>query len=233
VANVLWLARHGNRQDFVDPSWAATAERPFDPGLSFDGLEQAKRLAARLSSERIDHIFASPFLRTVETAHFAAELLGLPLKLEPGLGEWLNPSWFAREPELFSATELKRRFPHIDEGYAPVVERLHYPEDEATAVERATYTAERIAAAFDGEVLLVGHGISVSAIVRGLTATRASFGCALCSLSRLARVTEADRASASAERKRSRFDGAAPEWRLELCADVSHLPASEAADRFA
>ncbi|MBV8884961.1 MAG: histidine phosphatase family protein, partial [Chroococcidiopsidaceae cyanobacterium CP_BM_RX_35] len=68
MAQTVWLARHGNRIDFVNPEWFKTAERRYDPHLSDDGVVQAQQLAQRLKGEGIAHIFASPFLRTVQTA---------------------------------------------------------------------------------------------------------------------------------------------------------------------
>lgn len=59
----IWICRHGNRIDFVDPSWKGS-----DPYLSPDGIIQAKETGKRLKDENIQHIFASPFFRTVETA---------------------------------------------------------------------------------------------------------------------------------------------------------------------
>jgi broad specificity phosphatase PhoE len=80
----LWLARHAQRQDFADPTWHTTADRPHDPGLSPDGTAQAQRLAERVARIRVDRIVSSPFLQAVETAHPAAESLHLPLP--PGTG---------------------------------------------------------------------------------------------------------------------------------------------------
>jgi len=40
------------------------------------------QLGQRLKREDIAHIFASPFLRTVQTANQVAEALDLPIKLE-------------------------------------------------------------------------------------------------------------------------------------------------------
>ena len=74
MPQTVWIARHGNRIDFVNPDWFLTAERPYDPHLSEDGHVQAKQLANRLKGEGISHIFASPFLRTVQTANHAAKL---------------------------------------------------------------------------------------------------------------------------------------------------------------
>jgi hypothetical protein len=41
MTQIVWIARHGNRLDFVNPEWFNTAERPYDPPLSEDGIEQA------------------------------------------------------------------------------------------------------------------------------------------------------------------------------------------------
>ncbi|HKL89484.1 MAG TPA: histidine phosphatase family protein, partial [Salinibacter sp.] len=80
----VWIARHANRQDFADPNWADTADRPHDPGLSTDGVEQAQQLARRVNDLDVDRIVASPFIRTVETAHYAAEAADEPVFIEPG-----------------------------------------------------------------------------------------------------------------------------------------------------
>lgn len=100
----IWIARHGNRQDFVDRNWRLSASMPFDPGLSADGAVQAQKLAGRLASEKIRHIFASPSLRTLETANYTAEGLDLPIKIEAGLSEWFNliHIWYVRLDCLWS-----------------------------------------------------------------------------------------------------------------------------------
>ena len=85
MTQIVWIARHANRLDFVNPEWFLTAERPFDPPISEDGKVQAQQLARRLKGENISHIFASPFLRTVQTANYVAEALSLSINLESGL----------------------------------------------------------------------------------------------------------------------------------------------------
>ena len=80
----IWLCRHGTRADFVDPSWIGD-----NPPLSGDGVRQAIETGARLKDETINHLFASPFLRTLETAHYIAEAINLEIKVEYGASEWL------------------------------------------------------------------------------------------------------------------------------------------------
>lgn len=90
MPRTLWIVRHANRQDFVDPAWHETADRPHDPGLSPDGVEQARRLAQQLTAASIQRIIASPSLRTVQTAQAIAEARDQSFTLEPGLGDGLR-----------------------------------------------------------------------------------------------------------------------------------------------
>jgi len=205
---MVWLARHGNRQDFVDPDWPKTAERPYDPGLSPDGLEQAHRLAQRLRGEGIRRVFASPFLRTVQTANKVAEVLDLPIHLEPGLGEWLNPVWFAYDPAPLAPERMARQFPRIDTRYAPLNGSVYPEVEEAVALARAGETARRLVAAYPEPILLVGHGVSVAGAVWGLVPEATITACALCSLFQVVREP----------------DG----WHLALCGDIAHLAAEAA-----
>src|SRR5688572_23782363 len=105
-ADCLWLVRHGNREDFVNPDWAATATRPQDPGLSPDGFEQAKAVGARLEGEGIRRIFTSPYLRCAQTAHLIAKQIVAPVHIEPGLGELHHPDWSAGLPTLLTVEDL-------------------------------------------------------------------------------------------------------------------------------
>lgn len=208
----VWIARHGNRLDFVRPEWFQTAQRRYDPPLSDDGRVQARQLGDRLRSENIDHIFASPFLRTVETAHAVAETLDLPVKLEWGLCEWLNADWMTSTPETQTPEMLARQFPRLDLDYRSRVD-ARYPETETQALSRAGQTARVLAAEFSGDLLLVGHGASVLGMARGLVGDDCYVHACLCCLVRVSR-----RGS---------------QWRLERDGtDMSHLSHSEAKVRF-
>mgnify|MGYP005848373739 CR=1 FL=1 len=209
----IWIARHGNRIDFVRPEWFDTAERRYDPHLSDDGIVQAQQLGCRLRDQGIAHIFASPFLRTVQTAHYVAELLDLPIKLEWGLCEWLNPEWMSEMPATLSPEVLAKQFPEIDLSYQS---RFHpqYPETETECFQRAGETAQYLSAAFSGDLLLVGHGASVLGATLGLvpgTPTAKIHG-GLCCLVKVV--------------------WGATGWSLELKGDTSHLTQRETAIRF-
>jgi broad specificity phosphatase PhoE len=196
----IWLCRHGLRIDQVDPTWRR--RNGHDPHLAPAGVRQARETGERLRGEGIEHIFASPFLRAVETAHHIAEVLDLALTIEPGAGEWLNPRWFAQTPETIPVQELVRRFPRVASEYEPVIVP-RYPETAEEAFVRAGRAARLLAQRHPGNLLLVGHGHSVVGMSWGLLEDRPDIHAELCALIKIARRNDA--------------------WRLELNGDTAHL----------
>lgn len=80
----LWLIRHGEKGEMPPVDWQWS--------LSDHGLKQAEELAVHFRTVFGDRdskpaLFASPFLRTVQTAAPIARELGIMARLEPGLGE--------------------------------------------------------------------------------------------------------------------------------------------------
>ncbi len=214
MSQIIWMARHANRLDFVNPDWFLTAERRYDPPLSDDGMVQAQQLANRLKTEKIHHIFASPFLRTVQTASAVASVLDLPIKLETGLGEWLNPDWMTQEPERHSIQELKALYPYIDVSYTPRI-AVNYPETRQKMRRRSAQTARCLAREYSPEnILLVAHGASVLGGAMGFVGDLAikEVKASLCSLVKIVR-------------KESKY-------LLELSGDTSHLTEVEQVVRF-
>lgn len=211
MSQTVWIARHGNRLDFVNPEWFNTAKRPYDPPLSEDGIEQAKQLGQRLVGEGLVHIFASPFLRTVQTANEVANILDLPIKLESGLSEWLNPAWMSTEPERLPLEVLQEHFPRIDRSYTSRVV-VHYPETNEMVLQRTAQTVQRLTAEFPEDMLLVGHGASVVGCTQGLVGGMPEVKASLCCLVKLLRQSQ--------------------EWVMELNGDTSHLSQTEEVIRF-
>ncbi|MBW4620356.1 MAG: histidine phosphatase family protein [Cyanosarcina radialis HA8281-LM2] len=213
MTQTVWIARHANRLDFVNPDWFLTAERRYDPPLSDDGMVQAQQLANRLRGEKIAHIFASPFLRTVQTANAVAEVLDLPVKLESGLSEWLNPAWMTAMPEKLSMAALTELFPRVDPSY---ISRsiAQYPETKEQVIERAGNTAKMLADEFAEDILLVGHGASVWGATMGLVPGlgEGDLKASLCCLIKVVRQESL--------------------WGLELNGDTSHLERVEEVIRF-
>ncbi|MEW6185895.1 MAG: histidine phosphatase family protein [Thermodesulfobacteriota bacterium] len=61
---------------------------PADPGLSDIGIEQARKLARWMSTEKLDAVYSSPMNRARMTAGFLAETKGMEIRLEPGVAEF-------------------------------------------------------------------------------------------------------------------------------------------------
>lgn len=211
MADTIWITRHGKRYDFVNPDWFITAELPYDPHLAEDGIIQAQALGKRLQSANITHIFTSPFLRTVQTAHEIAQILDLPIKLEAGLGEWLNPDWMDHPPEIRSPTTLTKDYPRIDSNYTSRVTSI-YPETEAMVDQRTATTAQKLASEFEGELLFVGHGASVLGTAAGLLGKSLDIRASFCCLTKLVQNQGS--------------------WEVELAGDTSHLSTVENTVRF-
>jgi broad specificity phosphatase PhoE len=198
---VVWICRHGARIDFLDPSW-----KGHDPHLSPDGVVQARETGVRLRDEGIQHIFASPFLRAVETAHLIADAVNLSVKIEQGLCEWLNPDWFTERPRFLSLEELSRRFSRVDPSYqSAVIPR--YPETGEESSVRAGQAACLLANTHKGDMLLVSHGHAVIGMTLAVMGQHCSFSTGLCALIKI-----------------TRHDGSSL---LELAGDCSHLSGGE------
>ncbi|NJN62059.1 MAG: histidine phosphatase family protein [Coleofasciculaceae cyanobacterium RL_1_1] len=229
----IWIARHGNRLDFVHPEWFNTAARRYDPPLSDDGELQAQQLADRLRTEPIRQIVASPFRRCVQTAYAVAELLDLPIQLEWGICEWLNADWMTNMPETASIAELQAEFPRIDPAYRSIM-RPSYPETEPDCLARSGQTARTIADQFavnqavnqvkadaSSDLLFVGHGATVHGMIWGLQETRDPVKAPLCCLTRIDRDLRLDHSVPSATTQLTTQLAATA--RLTLTCDTSHL----------
>lgn len=139
------LARYGVREcplvEFVGP---------FDMDIAAEGVAQAHLLAARLAASpvaaSIHAVYCSPFLRAAHTGAILAERLGVPLRVEHGLTEWLDRSLVGDAPyEPRTPAALAALFPCLDAGWAS----LHspsFPESEASLLERCGATLARLAA---------------------------------------------------------------------------------------
>ncbi len=182
MSSTLWLVRHGHRFDFAYPDWFTVAPHRYDPPLSAQGFRQVEQLSDRLAQENFDHLFCSPFLRTIQTAYLFAEKLDLPIKIEPGLGEWLNPDWMMEMPQTVSWEHLTPLFPRIDQSYIPYLQPI-FPETETMMMVRLARMAQYLTQQFTGSLLVVGHSATVKGLVTGLCGEREPFKISVASLS--------------------------------------------------
>ncbi len=198
----LWVIRHGYRIDFSDPHWRDSAENPYNPPLAPVGFEQAAETGERLKSEKIDHIIASPFLRTVQTANLIAEKIGKKVILEAGLSEYLSVKDFNFKPELDDPYDLVKDYPFVDPSSGHLVDPA-YPEDLDILDRRIKRTLTELTGKYGTNLLLVSHGSPLRSIFKVLFNDEREKYPPMCSL--------------------SKFHYLSGKWELEIDSDSSHL----------
>jgi probable phosphoglycerate mutase len=99
----IFLIRHGATTLSAEDRFAGATDVP----LSDEGRDQVRRLAARLSSEKVAAVYASPLGRTVETASLLAEPHRLEVVTREGLREISHGHW-----EQLTRREVDERFPN-------------------------------------------------------------------------------------------------------------------------
>jgi len=97
-----------------------------------EGHQQAVRLAARLRTAGIEHVWTSPLRRAVETADIIARALHVPITEEPGLIEIDVGPW-----EGLGDDDVAKRFPDEYAVWRTRPSMLRMPGHESLASVRA------------------------------------------------------------------------------------------------
>lgn len=210
IGRKIWVVRHGMRIDFTDSGWTESASNPYDPPLHSIGIEQARETAERFRNESIAWIFASPFLRTIQTANLIAAQLGIDFKLEDGLAEWLRTEEFEYPPVFTSLEILKKDYPRIDTHYQSC-SPVRYPESLDELDSRVMIALDGITAQYSGDILIVTHASPVNSIFRVLA------GIELDEFQGMAAV--------------SCFEYTADGWKVVVDRDSSHLTTPDTTSR--
>lgn len=167
----VFLVRHGERVDEVEPGWARTAPNIYDPPLTARGRAQAY-CAGRFLSRRgtVRQIFSSPFSRTVQTAHEMARHLRLPVRVEWGVCEWLKAAWYgtSQPPELRSLDLLAAECSLIDLQYQTQC-LIDFPERDDAFRARCQRMVDFIKKETIGDTVVVAHGLTIRALVLAFT----------------------------------------------------------------
>lgn len=130
--------------------------------LSAAGWESARGLAGRLSHAGIGVLHHSPQPKARETALALAEVLGLPLRLEPGLGE------LAMEIPWLGAPEFERRVGDFLEGGAdPAFEPYDLAQRRIVECVRAI-----VARCAEPATAVVSHGRILTVLFSALCGVR-------------------------------------------------------------
>jgi len=98
----VFLVRHGATAFSAEDRFAGET----DIELSDEGREQARKLAERLGTEKIAAVYASPLVRTLETARIVAKPHNLSVVRRDGLREISHGRW-----EQMTRQEVEEKFP--------------------------------------------------------------------------------------------------------------------------
>jgi len=148
----LVLIRHGE----TDMNRELRFQGHVDVALNATGLEQARRLAARMAGESAHALYASDLLRAQQTAR----PIGASLVLQPVADSGLREQSFGRLDGM-KVDDIKQQHPEHWEAWARFEADFAMPEGESTRQfhTRVMHAVYRLAAQHRGQKLvLVTHG---------------------------------------------------------------------------
>lgn len=173
----LFIVRHGQREDFVNPGWKKQATNLYDTPLSAHGAEQAEEVArffaALPPSERPQRVLCSPYLRALQTAAPTARALGLHLCVEPGLAESefrpLGTAPFPQLPSTPAAVDARLGGCVLaDAAWTPLGPRATDFEDATACCARAQALVAALEHTLAGRAVLFTHAATAIALVRAV-----------------------------------------------------------------
>ncbi len=157
----IWLLRHGQTQANIVGRFAGRTPEP----LTEEGRHQARKAGQKLRGEGIRRIYASPLLRTMETARLVAQELENPVEIIPD-EDFLEiniPPWEGKKK-----TELKKE-PSLQYeiwSKTPHLFRLEGCETLEQVLRRAIRGCERVFQQEQGRTsLIVTHMVVVRVIL--------------------------------------------------------------------
>ncbi|MDB5911442.1 MAG: histidine phosphatase family protein [Ramlibacter sp.] len=156
----LVLIRHGE----TDMNRELRFQGHVNVGLNPIGLEQARRLAARLCTEQADALYASDLLRARQTA----EPIAAGLALQPVPESGLREQNFGRVDGM-RVDDIQREHPDAWAGWLRFEEDFCMPDGESTRAfhQRVMQAVQRVIAAHpDEKVVIVTHGGVLDMIYR-------------------------------------------------------------------
>eukprot|EP00741_Cyanophora_paradoxa_P007694 tig00001181_g7443.t1 len=179
----LYIARHGERVDYINAVWNDDADFPYDPPLSDDGMRHAQELGRRLARRvhragpggQIHKVLVSPFWRTLQTASGANAWLNAPMEIYPMVCEHISGRYFHELPLIemnsLPGSILAKNFPGLQAPKGPV-QVAPYPESKEQMSERAANAVRMIAQQYcmkqNLNVLVVTHAAVAQEMMKGL-----------------------------------------------------------------
>ncbi len=140
------LVRHGECSANVEERFRGRADFPLDDL----GQKQAREIAGALAALRPAALYSSPLKRAVQTLEPASRLLGLPVRVEPGLNNVALGAWEGRKKSEIAAEQ-----PELWRTWTTRPEELSFPGMESleAAGLRARAVVDRLVALHAGSTI--------------------------------------------------------------------------------
>ncbi|MBI4087059.1 histidine phosphatase family protein [Candidatus Kaiserbacteria bacterium] len=158
IKKVVYLVRHGESKDNVAPVFQSP-----DSPLSERGLQQAERIAERVSKLTFDALVASPFLRAKETA----AAIGRTTRKEPEYSEFfverIKPTGiYGKAYDDEEANSVWRKWEKS--LYTPEL-RVEDGENFTDIIERADKALDFLTSRPEQSIVVVTHGYFLRTMV--------------------------------------------------------------------
>ncbi len=137
------------------------AQGQTDTPLNARGIEQAKRLAARLVGEA--EAFGALYTSSLQRARLTADIIGAAVGLNPVADNRLVEVNVGAI-EGMTLDEVKSKYPELDAAWRTGVERIQWPgaEERADLANRLRAFHDEIYARHNGEkIIVVSHGAAI------------------------------------------------------------------------
>jgi len=218
----VYVARHGeplvgrggkesrlenDMQIGIAAAWTNTTKFPQNPPLTRRGRQQGQELGEALIGKGISHIYCSPFLRCVQTAEAAAEVLNCPFRVESGLAEWLIKPWYPTDPRpQMCGGSIFEVYPTCDPSYTSMYHAdpqissgnlVDYPEEDDAMHRRLNASMRHLvgdghgAAGLNfGSILVIAHASGIESLCQALVPTASIPPTPFCSLTALEKAAD-------------------------------------------
>uniref|UniRef100_A0AC35G6B5 Phosphoglycerate mutase n=1 Tax=Panagrolaimus sp. PS1159 TaxID=55785 RepID=A0AC35G6B5_9BILA len=173
MARNIYIIRHAERMDNVDKHWRKKVGDKYTSDncpLSLQGHKQCIELAKWFEEIKVNHVFASPLDRTLDTA---TRMIGnRKLQIKPEAGFLENAAYLCSPPGIRDKEILKETYPLIDETYNPVINpwkeefKNCYIDYDATA--QIKETIETILKKYEGDIAIISHGSPIADLLEVL-----------------------------------------------------------------
>jgi len=147
---LIYLIRHGDRLQEMG-----------DPGLTELGKQQANKVASYLNDKHIDIVYASPLLRTKQTAEIISRHIGVPLEFDELLRERVN--WGDDPKQSYDEIISEWMRCTFDRKYMPSV-----GDSSVACGKRVEKLVEQIQNKHYNNVVFVTHGGSILDYLRNV-----------------------------------------------------------------